>query len=92
MHPLPFLPTYVLTPPPFCWLADHLIARQQTTKLILLPYCLVYAHCRWIGVSEENETLQNSLENFANQNYAYAREKLGDWVSPTTAQVSAVHC
>ena len=41
----------------------------------------VVLYCRWIGVSEENETLQDSLENFASQNYAYAREKLGDWVS-----------
>ncbi len=35
---------------------------------------------RWIGGTEANETLQTTLENFANENYAFAREKLAGWV------------
>ena len=43
----------------------------------LSSYALI--RYRWIG-TEANETLQTTLENFANENYAFAREKLADWV------------
>lgn len=41
--------------------------------------CMYFVSFRWMG-AESNETLRTTLENFANENYAYVREKLSDWV------------
>ena len=47
----------------------------------IVNHDIVYiTNTRWMGISEENETLQDTLETFATQNYVYAREWLADVV------------
>ncbi len=55
----------------------HCIRIMPVMMYILQPILCVY---RWIGVTEANETLQSTLENFATENYVFVREKLARWV------------